>query len=245
MRSGVFHFYPKNTNDHFIIYAEPSRHKEINGNTGDTIVWDIQWTNECSFIERFMSADAALDKKTAKFLKAHSVAYKIEAITDDYFTFKGYVDKLSGVLIQQDTVWFSEKTHLPANPFIQPITSIEAERLHFADTSKYALLYVYRPGKLTNSLSNYPVYLNDDIICIIRNRSGYVFKILKEGTFECKSRLLKDESEVQVNIQFGKRYFIKSMVHWGMYKGLNNYKLEMAIMPGDTGSTEFSEVRKF
>lgn len=243
IKSGIFHFYPKNTSDHFVIYAEPSHHKEINVNTGDTILWEIKWIDDCSFLEKLIATNVALNKKTARFLKAHSIAYKIETITDDYFTFKGYIDRLSGEMIQSDTLWFTERIASSVTPFIQPITSDEEGRLNFSDTSKFALLYLYRPGKLTNSLSNYPVYLNDEVICIARNNSGYLFKIFKEGIFECKSHLLKDESAVRVNIQFGKKFFIKSVVHWGMYSGLRNYKLEMAVMPDSIGRREFSEVK--
>ena len=32
------------------------------------------------------------------------------------------------------------------------------------------------------------------------------------------------------------------MVHWGMFKGLKNYKLEMAMINPAEGKTEFGEV---
>ena len=75
-----------------------------------------------------------------------------------------------------------------------------------------------------------------------KNKSGYIFKILKEGQFNLKSKLYKDESSVKVDVKFGKTYYIKSMVHCGMFKGLKNYKLEMAMINPAEGKTEFGEV---
>jgi hypothetical protein len=56
---------------------------------------------------------------------------------------------------------------------------VELKKMHFSDTSSYALLYVYRPGKMTNSWSDFLVYCNDNIFWVARNRAGTVVKILR------------------------------------------------------------------
>ena len=115
--------------------------------------------------------------------------------------------------------------------------------MHFTDTSRYAIVYLYRPGKLTLSLSGFPVYCNDTLFWIARNRTGCLVKILKEGEMEWKSKLFKDESSVKVNIQFGHVYYIKSMIHWGISSRLYNFKLEMADVSPDIGRPEFEAVK--
>lgn len=115
--------------------------------------------------------------------------------------------------------------------------------MHFTDTSRYAIVYLYRPRKLTLSLSGFPVYCNDTLFWIARNRTGCLVKILKEGEMEWKSKLFKDESSVKVNIQFGHVYYIKSMIHWGISSRLYNFKLEMADVSPDIGRPEFEAVK--
>lgn len=244
LKSGVFHFYPKNTNEHIIIYIEGDKQIEINPRTNDTTFSEVVWSNNCSFTQKFISSTSEIDKKTTKFLKKHILAYKVEEHTDEYYTVKGYIDKLSGTLIQSDTIWLVEKIREPVLPFIEQITTTEEQRLHIKDTSSYALLYIYRPGKLTNSLSNYPVYINDNPICVMKNKSGFIFKIYREGEYVFTSSLLNNKSAVTLNIEFGKKYYLKSMIHWGMYRGLANYKLEMAVVPNTPGAEEFSDGRK-
>jgi hypothetical protein len=53
--------------------------------------------------------------------------------------------------------------------------------------------------------------------------------------------LLKDSSTVRLDIQFGKRYYVKSMVHWGMHHG-NNFKLEMVALKPEEAKPEFEEI---
>jgi hypothetical protein len=79
-------------------------------------------------------------------------------------------------------------------------------------------------------------------MCVAKNRSGYIFKILKEGKITFKSKLLKDESAVTVDIKFGKKYYIKSMIHWTISSRLYNFKLEMAAVAPEKGADEFDKV---
>jgi hypothetical protein len=84
--------------------------------------------------------------------------------------------------------------------------------------------------------------LGDGVLCIARNNSGYIFKVLKEGQFTLESRLYKDKSAIQQGIRFGHIYYIKSMIHWGISSRLYNFKLEMAGMDPKEGKPEFAEV---
>jgi hypothetical protein len=141
-------------------------------------------------------------------------------------------------------MWLTEKTVITNNELFRQIPDNSTlKKEHFSDTSRYAVLYVYRPGKLTNSLSNYLIYFNDNIMCVGKNNTGYIFKIMKEGRFELKSKLYKDESFINVDIKFGKIYYVKSMVNWGLFKGLKNFKLEMANVSAEEGKNEFNSLK--
>lgn len=189
------------------------------------------------------SSSSKIDEQTLGVLKKHKLLYEILTITNTYYLFRGFVDKTSNPPIVADTMWLIEKATVTNNELFSKITNTASlKKAHFSDTSKYAVLYVYRPKKLGNSMSNYMIYFDDNYLCAGQNNTGYVFKILKEGSFQVKSRLNKSESAVRLDVRFGKSYFIKSMVNWGLYSGLSNYKLEMAIMRPEEGKVEFEEV---
>ncbi|HEX4850087.1 MAG TPA: hypothetical protein VFV08_04730, partial [Puia sp.] len=154
----------------------------------------------------------------------------------------GYVDQPSAKPFYVDTMWLSEKAIITEHGLFSSTSEALLKRGHFSDTSKYAVIYVYRPGKFTNSLGNYNIYFDNKFMCVAKNKSGYIFKVYKEGNFEVKSALYKDESSINLHIQFGKRYFVKSMIHWGIYKRLYNFKLEMAQMKPEDAKPEFEMV---
>jgi hypothetical protein len=241
--NGIFYYYPKNSTDRFTIYNDGGFQKEINTATGDTSLWKLEWTSDCSFTEKYISGSAKLNAETSELLKKHKLAYEITSVTDSFFTFKGYIDKPSTIPIQVDTMWLNEKIVIAGNElFKQIINPSVLRKNHFSDTSKYAVLYVYRPGKFSNSMGNFLVYFDDNIMCVAKNSSGYIFKILKEGQFEIKSKLYKDHSAVKMDIKFGNVYYAKAMIHWTISSRLYNFKLEMANIKPEQGKMEFDEV---
>jgi len=52
---------------------------------------------------------------------------------------------------------------------------------------------------------------------------------------------MDNSSVTKLEVAFGKRYYVKSMIHWGLL-ATRNFNLEMKIMPNDTGAEEFDEV---
>jgi hypothetical protein len=192
---------------------------------------------------KFLSGNDPLTPGQQEFLKKHQVAFRVEKVTGDYYIYAAYVDRVSHLFLQKDTIWLHEKVN-PADNELHRFIPSEAAllQLHFTDTSRYAIIYLYRPGKLTNSLSGFPVYCNDNLLWIARNKTGCMIRMLKEGEIELKSRLFKDESSVKVNIQFGHVYYIKSMIHWGISSRLYNFKLEMAAVSPEQGQPEFAQV---
>ena len=209
---------------------------------GDSTVWKVNWVDDCTYTLKYISG-GKIDEETFKILKKHKLAYEITKVTNDYYLYKGYLDNSSNNLIQSDTMWLTEKVNITNNELFRQIPDAGILRKnHFSDTSKYAVLYLYRPGKITNSLGNYLLYFNDNILCVAKNNSGFIFKIMKEGQYNISSRLYKDESAVQLDVKFGKTYYVKSMIHWAISKRLYNFKLETAIVSPDTGIEEFEKI---
>jgi hypothetical protein len=241
--SGIYYSYPKNTHGRYTFLREGTREKEFNLDTGDSTVWEIQWQGDCSYTMKFLSGNDPLTPGQQEFLKKHQVAFRVEKITGDYYIYAAYVDRVSHLFLEKDTIWLHEKVN-PADNELHRFIPSEAAllQLHFTDTSRYAVIYLYRPAKLANSFSTFPVYCNDDLLWIARNKTGCLIRMLKEGEIELKSRLFKDEVSVKVNIQFGHVYYIKSMFHWGIPSSLYNFKLEMAAVGPEQGQPEFARV---
>lgn len=183
-----------------------------------------------------------MNAQALAFVKKHIFVYQIANVTNDYYTFYGYVDQPSSKPFYVDTMWLSEKAIFSEQGLFRPTNEAMLKKKHFSDTSRYAVIYLYRPGKFTNSLGNYNIYFDNKFMCVARNKSGYIFTILKEGNFPIRSALYKDESSIDLHVQFGKKYYVKSMIHWGIFKRLYNFKLEMAQMKPEDGKPEFENV---
>lgn len=241
-RQGIFYTYQKNSTNKLVIYRSGNVQKEVNPNNGDSALWKIDWLDDCHYTLKLTSSSIQWKPDVVKVLNEHKFVYSILKTNNDYYTFKGAVDKSSNPVIIEDTIWLTEKIH-PSNAefFKQLRTENEARKLK--DSSKYALLYIYRPGKLTNSMGNYFVYFNNIPLCVASNSSGYIFKILKEGRFQVSSRLFKDESAIDIDIKFGQVYYVKSMIHWGISSRLYNFKLETAKVEQQQGEIEFAGIK--
>ena len=242
IKTGTFYYYPKNSTDNYLEIRDDKYLYETNLTKGDSAVYEIKWSDDCVYTLKYVSGNAEMSDDAEKFNKKHKVLFEVNKITKDYYTFTGYIDKTSNQPILKDTMWLNIKNNVGSNLLFQPIKSpTEIKRAHFTDTSKYAILYVYRPGKLTNSLGNYLVYFDEEIMCVAKNNSGYIFKILKEGNFKIKSRLIKQEAAADLDVKFGNTYYIKSSVPWGIY-GSGNFKLKMEAMKPEDGKNEFYDV---
>lgn len=244
LHQGIFHYYPRHSSVHLYVRRDGDLQYENDDSNTDTTVWQIQWTGDCSYTEKYLSGSHTLTKKQERMLNGHVLAYKIVAITEDYFVVREYQDKISLMrYMETDTLWFHERLPSAGTQTFKRISRGDLLKSNFSDSSSYALVYLYRPGKLTNSLGSYPIYVNDSLLCIAYNRSGYIFKVRREGNYTLESRLYKDHSAVQLDIHFGKVYYVKSMVHWGITSRLYNFRLEMATSDPRTGATEFADVK--
>ncbi|MEO5592948.1 MAG: hypothetical protein ABIR15_17720 [Chitinophagaceae bacterium] len=243
LKNGIFYNYPKNAPDQYMDTREGDWVHETNLITGDTTLWQIKWTDDCVYTLKYISGNVKINAEVAVFLKKHVLAIEMLKLTNEYYTFKSYVDKVSTVPILSDTMWLNQKVVVSHSNLIRRIpNSAVLKKEHFSDTSKCALVYLYRPGKVTNGLANYPIYLDEDIICVAQNNSGYIFKIFKEGKFEFKSKLFKDESAAKIDLKFGNTYYVKSMIHWAISSRLYNFKLETAVVDPVKGQKEFEDV---
>jgi hypothetical protein len=194
---------------------------------------------------QYLSGGNKLPAKILDFNKQHIFFNKIDKVTDEYFVSRMFQDKPKGRMLKRDTAWFSPKVIVATSSSFEkisgPLFDVKNSRLDSAD---YALVYVYRPKKFWLLLSSYPLYFDDEVMCMMENNSGYVFKIKNEGVHRFTTQIFKDSDNVSVDIRFGQKYFIKPWIEWGLKKHGYNFKLHVEHISDPTkGATEFADVK--
>ena len=244
LKSGIFNSYPKNSSDHYLINRSDEFQKEVNTKTGDTVLWKINWISDCTYSLQYISGSEKVTPELSEFYKQHKVVYQIQIATADYYIFKASADKASNTVFQTDTVWMKEKLSIPNNNLFTEIIKLSIlKKLHFSDTSTYAVLYVYRSGKTFCMAVDNIIYFDDNIMCVTKNQSAYVFKILKEGIFNIVGKMGGKQSLIKMEVQFGKKYYLKSASKFGHCNLESCCRPELAFINNDKGETEFDEAQ--
>ena len=242
LHNGTFHYYPKKSSAHIYCQRQGDLQYENDDSNTDTTVWQVQWTGDCTYTEKYISGSHTITRKRLAFMNKHVLGYRVIRVTDDYYVAKEYLDNKSLIYIETDTIWFHERLTFANNGLFEHYSNAAAAKSIFRDTSQYAILYVYRPAKVSNSLGSYPVYLDSSLLCIAQNNSVSMFKVLKEGKFILSSRLYKDVSNLPLDIHFGHIYYVKSMVHWAITSRLYNFKLENVLVDPQTDKSAREEI---
>lgn len=232
-KNGVFHNYPLNTNHHFAIFRNGTTQKEINTVTGDSITWKVEWSDDCTYSLKYQSGK--LKREEADLIKNHLFIYQILQTTADYYTINAYLDSKKNQ-INSDTVWVKEKPIIPDTRLYTPIQSAALRREHFSDTSQYAVLYIYRPGKIPCAAMDQIVNANNYPMSLMKTRTAYIFKIWKQGPLKLWSVADKNETSIVIPISFGKKYYISAEPKWKNY-----CPLDFELMNVEKGKEQFSE----
>jgi hypothetical protein len=245
LRNSISYTYWPESSESFITIIEGNKLTDIVGNLHDTVIYRIDWVDSCTFSMQYLSGGNKLPKKILDFNKDHIFYNKIDKITDEYVVSRMFQDKPKGRMLKRDTSWFSPKVALAKSSSFEKISGpLFDKKTSRSDSADYALVYVYRPNKFWLLLSSYPFYFDDEVMSMIENNSGYVFKVKKEGIHQFTSRLFQDNDSVSVDIRFGQKYFIKPWIEWGLKKRGYNFKLHVEhIADQATGAAEFDNVK--
>jgi hypothetical protein len=76
------------------------------------------------------------------------------------------------------------------------------------DSSNYATLYVYRQPHWGGAHLSYDLYMEDAVICRVRNDSKYIIRVYKEGNTMLWAKTERKATK-EIIIQFGKDYYLK------------------------------------
>jgi hypothetical protein len=100
----------------------------------------------------------------------------------------------------------------------------------------YALLHLYRPSG-AGALIGYDIHLGDEVIAEMSNNSYKTVAVKNEGlvTFWAKT---ESKSELKMDIQHGKRYYIRCSMNMGFFVG----HPKLTLVNNRTGKIEFEKI---
>ena len=241
IKSGTLYIYPQNSSEYYEWRREGDKQFEKNLVTGDSAVYSVQWTNDCDYVLKMTKTSEQLKPEQKTYYAQHSYYHEVVSVTDDYYVAKGREDKRSGRMLREDTMWFKPKATFVSNKLFEYIKDPRSlKKEHFSDTSKYAVLYVYRTPKTWAFLANVNVYLNDMPLCIVSNNSAGAFKIFQEGPMKITSNVeTGKKAEQDLQIEFGKKYYLKTSL--GLKSGFT-YKIPILNLNAPEAEKDFEGI---
>jgi len=219
LKNGVFIFFSQKNGTKSTYTRNGSVQKEQDASTHETVMWDVEWKDDCSYYLKYNSGFEDKPREVMEFLKKHRYLVHITSVTDDYYSFESYVDNLSGPVYLKDIFWIKQrrdgKNKTVSNPRIDSLLAIR--KIAFDSAIKNsAILYVFRPGKFTMSAVSYMLYLNDVPICDMANKAAYIVRIMKEGQTTLFARINKQETSVTFDVKYGNNYYLRCELPWSL-----------------------------
>jgi hypothetical protein len=107
---------------------------------------------------------------------------------------------------------------------VSKITQIDTAATKSApDSTKYALLYVYRPKNIMGFAISYELKVNNEVftdmpVGRVKNNSKFVVKLYQEGMTEITART-ESKKAVKLNVKFGAKYYLKCGLTTGLFVG--------------------------
>lgn len=120
----------------------------------------------------------------------------------------------------------------------EELTRITESRYAIADSTwEYAKLYVYRPGG-AGALIGYDLYLGDQLLCRVKNNSTHEIKLTREGKGTLWATT-ETKSEVPIDIEFGREYYLRCSIVMGIAVGRPKLQLVEKIQ----GKPEYDKIK--
>lgn len=243
LSTGTFYSYPKNSANRYVTYRQKNIAKEFDLDKGDSTLWKVNWKDNCTYTLKYIGGSKKLTAQVANLVKNHELFYTIKTATENYYVFNGYIDNAKGFSLGEDTMWLTQKVNYKPSRMFERIQNLSVlKRANFSDTSQYALVYMYRPDRLTNSLGEgYPIWIDGLPLATLANREGFIFKVFQPGSHKVSFFFDRTESVYTVDLFPGKVYYLKSWINWNMLK-FKPAVIEMKEMSAVVGKKEFEQV---
>lgn len=215
IKDGIFYSYPANSTDQWRSERAGEWQKEINLVTGDTLLFKVVWDKNCSYTLTYQSGGKKLNREALAVLKQYSLVYAVSATTPEYYVTTGYLESSKNYPVSIDTLWRGPRS-VPADRVVfAALNAAEQRKAKLKDTSRFALLYVYRPSKFVCGGVGFPLYGNDVLMAGFPPKGGaYVFKVVKPGSLRLQGQHRQAKDYVQLDVRFGQKYYVRVDTKW-------------------------------
>jgi hypothetical protein len=219
VRNGTFYYFDKKNGGMEIFIRKGALQREIIAKQKETVLWDVEWLNDCIYTLKYESGAENHPAAEQKFLAKHIVVTEILQVHEDYMTFRSGIDKVTNPTVLSDTLWIKQRQSVLGKPFTNPnADSGLAKKNRTMDSleATYATLYVFRPGKLLNSLMNYNLVINGEPACVISNGCREILKLHKAGPYRITAKVYGPVQVITLDVKPGESYYLQCMITWGL-----------------------------
>jgi hypothetical protein len=219
VRNGTFYYFNPQDNGRETFIRNGALQKEIVPKKKETVLWDVEWLNECTYTLKYESGAENHSAAEQKFLAKHIVVTEILHVTEDFMTFRTAFDKVTNPTILSDTLWIKQRQSIAGKKISNPnADSLSANKIRKMDSleSTYATLYIFRPGKSLNCLKNYNLIINGEPACVISNGCREIIKFHKAGTYRISAKVDGPEQVVTIDTKPGESYYLQCAITWGI-----------------------------
>jgi len=102
----------------------------------------------------------------------------------------------------------------------------------------YALLHVYRKGRVGGSAINYDLHVDRRVICRVKNKWYEPIKIDKEGEITLWAQT-EARTELPITVEFGQEYYIRCGLDFGVVVG----RPYLELVDEETGELEIASIQ--
>jgi hypothetical protein len=244
VRNGIFYFIGRNSDGQETFIRKGALQREIVPKQKETILWEVEWLNDCTYMLKYESGAENRSAEELKFLNKHIVVTEILHVTQNFLTFRTAFDKVTNPTVLQDTLWIKQRQSMGGKSISNPDTdSIIAGRMQMRDSleATYATLYIFRPGKSLNCMRNYTLNINGEPACVIRNGCREILKLRHTGTYRISAKVDGPEQVVTIEAKPGESYYLQCMITWDW--GLTSHPV-LTVMDKTVGEGAFKTAEK-
>lgn len=242
VKNGVFIYFSRANGSKATCTRSGETQKEINPVTRESALWDVQWLNDSVYSMQYNSGLEDKPREELKLLQKHKVIVQILAVTEDYYTYRTSLDKVSNPAVSNDTLWIKQhrdaKNKMIGNPRIDSLLAI---RRAAYDTmiSRSATLYVFRPGKFTQSAVNCMISINGTPACEMTNKAAYILRLTKEGEMTITAQIDKQKTNVTIEVTPGAKFYLRCEIPWTL-----GPKPRLTLVNEVEGKTYFDNIKQ-
>jgi hypothetical protein len=120
----------------------------------------------------------------------------------------------------------------------EELKKIKKNEIAIVDSAwNYAKIFVYRP-RGAGALVGYDLYLGDSVICRVKNNSKQEIKISKKGINLLWAKT-ESKSEIPIDIEFGKEYYLKCTIGMGILVG----RPQLQLIDRIQGKSQYNSIK--